>query len=451
MPPSDPITIIGAGLAGSQAALTIANQGGEVLLLEMRPLVRTPAHQTSLPAELVCSNSLRSREAGTAPGLLKAELSQLNCDLLTIAEEVAVPGGSSLSVDRREFSKRVNQTLEAHPRIHLRREEVTALPPDQTCIVATGPLTSDALTRSLQGLTGEENLFFHDAINPVIEADSVSMEKVFAASRYGKGGDDFLNCPMDRQAYLAFREAILAAEGYATHEFEDWKLFGCPPLEELARRGEDTLRYGPLKPVGLVDPRTGRQPYAVLQLRQENLRCDSYNMVGGQNQLKFGEQKRVFRLVPGLEEVEFVRFGQMHRNTYANAPRLLTRNLNLREHPHLFLAGQLAGVEGYVESMATGLLAGLNALRQLQGLPLLDLPRSTAIGSICHYLACAQPKEFVPVRFTFDLLPPLEVERAARRLNRKQRRAQRRAQHFNRALNTIEVFLDKHRPVAVVG
>jgi methylenetetrahydrofolate--tRNA-(uracil-5-)-methyltransferase len=417
------VVVVGSGLAGSQAGLSIAHLGGEVTLYEMRPVVQTPAHRTAEAAELVCSNSLRSNDPTSAAGLLKQELRLLGSDLMRIADDVAIPGGSALTVDREQFSRRVTQAIRENPRIDVRHEHVTDVPRDCVCILATGPLTSDALAASIQRLTGEENLRFYDAIAPVVDADTIDHERVFAASRYDKGGADFLNCPLDEPQYHAFRTALLSAEGIFKHEFEELDFFGCPPLEDLARQGEQTLRYGPMKPVGLRDPRTGRTPYAVVQLRKENLRSDSYNMVGFQNQLKFGEQQRVFRMIPGLGKAEFMRFGQMHRNTYVRAPALLEPHLSLRRHPDVFLAGQLGGVEGYVEAIATGLLAGTNAFRRSRGLPPLRMPRCTAIGSICHYLASAETEQFAPVRITFDLLPPLEVE-DGKRISREQRRAQ---------------------------
>jgi methylenetetrahydrofolate--tRNA-(uracil-5-)-methyltransferase len=318
---------------------------------------------------------------------------------------------------------------------------VTQVPQDQICILATGPLTSDELAKSVQSLTGEANLSFHDAIAPVVDADTVDADRVFAASRYGKGGDDFLNCPLDRGQYNAFRDALLSAEGIFKHEFDDLNFFGCMPLEELARRGEETLRYGPMKPVGLRDPRTGETPYAVVQLRKENLRSDSYNMVAFQNQLKFGEQERVFRMIPGLEHAEFLRFGQMHRNTYLRAPALLNPDLSLRRRQDVFFAGQLCGVEGYVEAVATGLVAGINAWRRSNGERPVELPRSTAIGSICHYLAHATAEEFAPVRFTFDLLPPPDIDGQPAVRDRHRRRALQ----CERALAALAGTLDAHR------
>jgi len=355
------IVVIGSGLAGSEAALTIAALGGFVELFEMRPTNQTAVHRTGNAAELVCSNSLRSNQKHSAAGLMKQELRLLECDLIQIADEVAIPGGTSLTVDREAFSSRVTNLLQGHPNIRIRQEEVVAIPGNRICIIASRPLTSSALAADIERLTGQEHLSFYDAIAPVVDAEIIDREKVFAASRYDKGGAGFLNCPLTCQEYTSFRQALLQAEGIFQHEFDKLPFFGCPPLGKLARSGLETLRYGPLRPVGLRDPRIGRLPHAVVQLRQENLRSDSYNMVGFQNQLKFPEQERVFRLVPGLESAEFLRFGQMHRNTFVRVPALLNSNLSLRKHPQVFLAGQLGGVEGYVEAMATGLIAGHNA------------------------------------------------------------------------------------------
>lgn len=441
----EPIAVIGSGLAGSQAALTIARLGGEVDLFEMRPVVKTPAHQTADAAELVCSNSLRSNEANSAAGLLKQELRLLGCDLIGFADEAAIPGGTALTVDREQFSGKVTAALRAHPNIRIHNQEIVEIPRDRICLLATGPLTSDGLARAIQSLTGEANLAFYDAIAPVIDADTIDCNQVFAASRYGRGGPDFLNCPMDKPQYEAFRAALLEAEGIFKHQFDELNFFGCMPLEELARRGEDTLRYGPMRPVGLRDPRTGRVPYAVVQLRKENLRSDSYNMVAFQNQLKFSEQQRVFRTIPGLEQAEFLRFGQMHRNTYVRAPALLQSDLSLREHPDVFLAGQLCGVEGYVEAMTTGLVAGTNAWRRSRGKPPLAMPRETAVGSLCHYLTAAEPEDFAPVRFTFDLLP----SRAQNGEQKKISRENRRANQCGWALASLQRTLEERCSIAM--
>jgi methylenetetrahydrofolate--tRNA-(uracil-5-)-methyltransferase len=328
--------------------------------------------------------------------------------------------------------------LRAQPRIRRHSRELAEIPDDRICILATGPLTSHALATAVQQLTGEANLSFHDAIAPVVDAETVDTTVTFAASRYDKGGADFLNCPLTEVQYRAFREALLTAEGIFQHEFDQLDFFGCPPLEQLARAGEETLRHGPMKPFGLRDPRTGKCPYAVVQLRKENLRSDSFNIVGFQNQLKFGEQQRVFRLIPGLQHAEFVRFGQMHRNTYVKAPALLNPTLNLRDHLDVYFAGQLCGVEGYVEAMATGLLASIQAWRRSMQMPPLDIPRCTALGSICHYLAEAETELFAPVRFTFDLLPAISVAR----------REQRRAEQCDRALAAVRELVTSMRSVA---
>jgi methylenetetrahydrofolate--tRNA-(uracil-5-)-methyltransferase len=432
-----PIVVIGSGLAGSEAALAIARLGGSVELYEMRPVVTTAAHQTSQAAELVCSNSLRSQEPGTAPWLLKEEMLLLGSQLLPIAQQHAIPGGTALTVDRAAFSRAVTEALVRSPRIDVRRQECRSIPPDRICILATGPLTSDALAAELQQRTGEENLSFHDAINPVIDAETVDLSHAFAASRYGRGGADFLNCPLSQAEYLEFHQALLTAEGVFDKEFATLDFFGCPPIEDLARKGVDTLRYGPMKPVGLIDPLTGNQPYAALQLRQENLRCDSFNMVGFQNQLKFGEQQRLFRMIPALRQAEFIRFGQMHRNTYVRSPAVLEASLQLRGAPRLLLAGQLAGVEGYVEAMATGLLAGINAWRLSEALPALPLSRYCGVGALCHYLAEADPDDFAPARLTFDLLPalpePLRSKYPQRHARRRQQ-CERALQHLRESL-----------------
>jgi methylenetetrahydrofolate--tRNA-(uracil-5-)-methyltransferase len=432
------VLVAGSGLAGSQAALTIAALGGEVELCEMRPLVQTAAHRTAHAAELVCSNSLRSNDPQSAAGLLKEELRILGCDLLRIAAEAAIPGGTALTVDRERFALNVTASLLSHPRVCLRKHHITDIPADRICILATGPLTSDPLASAVQNLTGETNLAFHDAIAPVVDAETINADLVFASSRYDKSTPDFLNCPLNESQYRAFREALMSAEGIFKHQFDELDFFGCPPIEELARRGEETLRHGPMKPVGLRDPRTGQTPYAVVQLRKENLRSDSYNMVGFQNQLRFSEQQRVFRMIPGLEQAEFMRFGQMHRNTYVRAPALLNPDLSLRRHPNVFLAGQLAGVEGYVEAMATGLIAGVQAWRRSVKLAPLELPRQTALGSICHYLAHAEVDSFAPVRFTFDLLP--SPEKGMKRPERRHMQCERalNATHdLARAVNTV--------------
>ena len=406
-----PVHVIGGGLAGSEAAHQIAQAGRPVVLHEMRPLMPTPAHRSGRLAELVCSNSLKSDQPGTAPWLLKEELRRLGSLLIQAAAQARVPGGHALTVDRDVFAAEVTRVIEADPRIEIRREEVTEIPGDGITVIATGPLTSDALASAIVRLTGSERLFFFDSISPIVETDTIDSSVVFRASRYGKSLDcteDYLNCPFTEQQYERFYQAVLAAEPVESHGFERIPFFeACLPIEELARRGRDTLRFGPMKPVGLTDPRTGRTAYAVVKLRQENLRADSYNLVGFQNHLKYGEQKRVLRLIPGLENAEFARFGQIHRNTYINAPALLEPTLNLRSHRHILFAGQISGVEGYVEAIATGLLAGRHAVCLAEGRTPLAPPRETALGSLCHYISAADPRHYQPANITFDLLPAL--------------------------------------------
>ena len=421
------ITIAGGGLAGSEAAWQLAIRGISVTLREMRPARSTPAHKTDRLAELVCSNSLKSNLPGAASWLLKEELRRSGSLLLKLADECAVPGGAALAVDRQRFSEAVTQTLAAHPLISICREELREILPEGLLLIATGPLTSDALASCLQSITGSENLAFYDSISPIVDAETLNHERLFPASRYGKGGsDDYLNCPLKEEEYRAFFDALMGAETAPAHEFEDPNYFeGCLPIEELARRGYDTLRFGPMKPVGLVDPRTGKQPFAVVQLRAENLRLSSYNLVGFQNHLKFAEQKRILRKIPGLENAEFLRFGQIHRNTYIHAPRLLSANLSLRAAPNVFIAGQLSGVEGYVECIGTGLLAGMALAHQAAGAAFTPPPRTTALGSLIHYALHADPDNYQPANISFDLLPPLEN---APRVIARDRRARRAKQ-----------------------
>ena len=419
-----PVAIAGGGLAGSEAAWQLAARGIRVTLYEMRPVRSTPAHKTDRLAELVCSNSLKSNTPGTASWLLKEELRRCGSLLIKLAGECAVPGGQALAVDRERFSESVTRTLVEHPLVTLRRGEVGEIPSDGMVLIATGPLTSDALARSLQSLTGSENLAFYDAISPIVDAETVNHDRVFAASRYRKGGgDDYLNCSLNEAEYRAFYDALRGAETVQTHAFENLNYFeACLPIEELARRGYDTLRFGPMKPVGLVDPRTGKQPFAVVQLRAENLRFSSYNVVGFQNHLKFPEQARILRKIPGLEQAEFLRFGQIHRNTYLNAPRLLEADLRLRAAPNVFIAGQLCGVEGYVECIATGFLAGVALAQQAAGDDYSPPPRATALGSLIHYVSHADSGNYQPANISFDLLPPLEdLPRAIARDRRARR------------------------------
>jgi len=380
----------------------------------MRPLRQTPAHKTDHLAELVCSNSLKSEQVNTAPWLLKEELRRLGSLLIgDIAPRTRVPAGHALTVDRDLFAAEITRMVEAEPAIEIRREEITSLDESKTWIIASGPLTSDALAAEIARLTGAERLFFYDSISPIVEAESIDMSIAFRASRYGKsldGTDDYVNCPLNKQEYDAIVDALLASQSVPAHIGEDHvKYFeACLPVEEIARRGRDTLRFGPMKPMGLIDPRTGRRPYAVVQLRAENARAGSYNLVGFQNHMRFSEQARVLRMIPGLEHAEFLRFGQVHRNTYINGPALLAPTLQLRTNENVFFAGQLSGVEGYVESIATGLVAGRAAAALANGESTRAFPRQTAVGSLCHYVSAADPVNYQPANITFDLLPKLE-------------------------------------------
>ena len=420
------IHVIGAGLAGSEAAWQCARRGLEVELSEMRPVRSTPAHQTADFAELVCSNSLKSDSENTAPWLLKEEMRRAGSLLLQIARECAVPAGHALAVDRVRFAARVTEAISKESRITVRRQEVTAIDEaNDVTIIAGGPLTSEALASEIARLsqrieqTNQEraeapaphspHLYFYDSISPIVEADSIDMARVYMAARYDKGSADYINCPMTAEEYGRFYDALLAAQSVEERDWEKLNYFeSCLPIEEIARRGRDTLRFGPMKPVGLINPRTGKMPYAVVQLRQENLRADSYNLVGFQNHLKFGEQARVLRLVPGLENARFLRYGQIHRNTYINAPTLLRDTLQMKAYPRVFFAGQICGVEGYVESIATGMLAGRHAAELACGAEMAPAPRPSAFGSLTHYVTHADPKNFQPANITFDLLPPLE-------------------------------------------
>jgi methylenetetrahydrofolate--tRNA-(uracil-5-)-methyltransferase len=423
------IRIIGAGLAGSEAAWQCARRGVAVELLEMRPVCTTPAHQTNNFAELVCSNSLKSESENTAPWLLKEEMRRAGSLLLEIGSETAVPAGHALAVDRAEFSIKVTEAICREPLITIRREEVTRIEEGELTVIATGPLTSDSLSQEIVRLSSScdparepgsddsrgtapppHNLYFYDSISPIVEAESIDMSKVYLAARYDKGSADYINCPMSKDEYDRFFDALLAAQSVEQKDWENLNYFeSCLPIEEIARRGRETLRFGPMKPVGLKDPRTGRMPYAVVQLRQENLRADSYNLVGFQNHLKFGEQARVLSLIPGLENARFLRYGQIHRNTYINSPALLTPTLQMKAHPQVMFAGQICGVEGYVESIATGLLAGMNAAVLAKGGEPVPPPRATALGALIHYISRAESRNFQPANITFDLLPALET------------------------------------------
>jgi len=400
-------TVVGGGLAGSEAAWALAERGVRVILYEMRPTLKTPAHRTDLLAELVCSNSFKSTEVTNAHGLLKAELRALGSMLLPCADLARVPGGAALAVDREIFSQAVHERITAHPDITVRREEAAELP--SPGVVATGPLTSPRLADAMVARLGSAALAFYDAIAPVVSTDSLDHERLYALSRYGKGnGDDYLNAPMDGPAYERFLDALLEADQHQGHDFDQAPYFeGCLPVEEMARRGRETLRFGPMKPVGLPDPRTGREPHAVVQLRREDRAGQMWNLVGFQTRLRIPEQQRVFRMIPGLEQAEYLRFGSIHRNSYLNSPASLGPALTARDDDHLFFAGQITGVEGYTESLGTGLLAGINLARRLEGRPLAVPPPTTMLGGLYRYLAEADPKHFQPMNANFGLLEPL--------------------------------------------
>jgi methylenetetrahydrofolate--tRNA-(uracil-5-)-methyltransferase len=429
------VNVIGGGLAGVEAAWQAAEQGVSVRLYEMRPVMQTPAHRTDKLAEIVCSNSLKSDEPGSAPYLLKEELRRGRSLVMKAAAATRVPAGAALSVDRGKFAEYITEKIERHQRIEVIREEVTDLDEmldaasgaaDRSVrgptIIATGPLTSDALTASIMEFTGDDQLYFYDAIAPIVAADSIDMSVAFKAARYGKGGDDYINCPMNREEYARFYEALIEAKSVPVKRFEETQWFeACLPLEELARRGVDTLRFGPMKPKGLYDPRTNAEPFACVQLRQENLMADAYGLVGFQNHLRYPEQARILRLIPGLENCEILQYGQIHRNTFINSPRILNETLATRANPSLFFAGQITGVEGYVESVATGWLAGLNAAHLLRGQPMLTAPVTSAIGALCRYVSNVETKNFQPVNITFGLLEPLPVELRKKHRNKRDR------------------------------
>jgi methylenetetrahydrofolate--tRNA-(uracil-5-)-methyltransferase len=474
------VHIIGGGLAGCEAAWQVARAGVRAVLYEMRPFGHTPAHKTSDLAELVCSNSLKSEQENTAPWLLKEELRRLDSLLIgSVAPMARVPAGHALTVDRNVFAAEVTRRLEAEPLIEIRREEVTALSEDRVLIVASGPLTSDALASEIGRLTGSDRLYFYDSISPIVDADTIDMSVAFAQSRYGKsldGTDDYLNCPLTKEQYESFVDAVLSAESVPAHIPEDERptvkdverptgkdverpianrpqvanlphmadlthnkisyFEACLPIEEIARRGKDTLRFGPMKPVGLTDPRTGRWPYAVVQLRREDARAGSYNLVGFQNHMRFGDQERVMRTIPGLERAEFLRFGQVHRNTYINAPALLAPTLQLKSAGNILFAGQISGVEGYVESIATGLVAAMGAVAVASGETVRVFPRETALGSLCAYVSGADPKNYQPANITFDLLPKLERPPKDKKI--------RQAEVCRRALAALDEFRCAH-------
>jgi methylenetetrahydrofolate--tRNA-(uracil-5-)-methyltransferase len=418
------INVIGGGLAGVEAAWQIAERGIKTKLYEMRPVQPTPAHRTDKLAEIVCSNSLKSDEVGTAPYLLKEELRRGRSLVLEAAEATKVPAGAALSVDRAKFAELITEKIEQHPNIEIIREEITEIPTEEISIIATGPLTSDALTTEIMRLTGDDQLYFYDAIAPIVAADSIDMSIAFKAARYGKGGDDYINCPFDKDQYDVFYQALIEAKSVPLKRFEETKWFeSCLPIEEIARRGEATLRFGCMKPKGLPLPATGREPYAAVQLRQENLMADAYSLVGFQNHLRYGEQKRVLQLVPGLENAEFLQYGQIHRNTYINSPKVLDATLQVRKQPNLFFAGQITGVEGYVESVATGWLAGVNAVKLWNEQNLVTAPITGGIGSLCRYVSNTETKNFQPVNITFALLEPLTEDLRRKHRNKRERHA----------------------------
>lgn len=432
------VTIIGAGLAGSEAAWQLAQRGIPVDLYEMRPVKYPPAHHTAYFSELVCSNSLRAAALENAVGLLKEEMRQLNSLIISAADTHKVPAGGALAVDREGFSQHITRALEEHSLITVHREEVTKLSRESITIVASGPLTSEALAQEIAKLTGQQYLYFYDAAAPIVTLESLDMTKVFRASRYGKGEEAYLNCPMSRAEYDVFYDALIEAERAPLKELDKQVHFeGCMPVEVLAARGKDTLLYGPLKPVGLTDPRTGKRPHGVIQLRQDNADGTLFNLVGFQTNLKWGEQKRVFSLIPGLENAEFVRYGVMHRNTYINSPVLLEPTLQMKEQPGIFFAGQITGVEGYVESASAGLIAGINAARLIEQRNLLIFPKETAHGALINYITTAAKVNFQPMNITFGLFPELPV-----RIKGKRERGQAHAQ---RALKTLTAWLEEEK------
>ena len=457
---NETINVIGGGLAGVEAAWQAAEMGARVKLYEMRPVQQTPAHRTDQLAEIVCSNSLKTDEPGSAPYLLKEELRRGGSMVLEVAHATRVPAGAALSVDRGKFAEMITERVEAHPNIEVIREEVTSLPDGTQAaslqetgrlaacvptIIATGPLTSDALTKEIMKLTGDDQLYFYDAIAPIIAADSIDMSVAFKAARYDKGGDDYINCPMDRDQYEVFIDAVLNAKSVPLKRFEDTHWFeSCLPIEEIARRGPETLRFGPMKPKGLRHPKTGEEPWACVQLRQENMMADAFGMVGFQNHLRYGEQERVLKLIPGLENAEFLQFGQIHRNTFINSPKILNESLETRSNPRLFFAGQITGVEGYVESVATGWLAGINSVRTARDMPMITAPLTSAIGALCRYVSNVETKNFQPVNITFGLLEPLPVELRKKYRNKRERHGIQ----VERALKEWDEWLKDLSPMA---
>ncbi len=433
------VNVIGAGLAGAEAAWQIARRGVEVNLYEMRPLKQTPAHKTANFAELVCSNSLRAAGLTNAVGVLKEEMRRLDSVIISAADETKIPAGGALAVDRENFGAAVTQKVKAVANVI--NEEVTSLEKflsgEDILIIASGPLTAGALAEEIKKLTGGDDFYFYDAAAPIVTAESINFEKAFFASRYDKGADkSYINCPMTHEEYLNFRAELISAEKTKPHDFEQEIFFeGCLPVEVMAARGEETLRFGMLKPVGLIDPRTGILPYAVVQLRQDNAVATLYNLVGFQTHLLWGEQKRVFRMIPGLENAEFVRFGVMHRNTYINSPKILLPTFQLKSNPKIFFAGQITGVEGYVESAAAGLIAGINAARLAKNLDVLNFPVTTCHGALANYITTAESKNFQPMNITFGLLPPFEI---------KVKKSDRKSKLAERALETLNNFINRH-------
>ena len=407
------VIVVGAGLAGAEAAYRIANEGVPVLLYEMKPKKRTPAHSSDLFGELVCSNSLRSLQITNAAGMLKDELRMLNSLVMQAADASAVPAGAALAVNREEFSAYITEKIKTHPNITVVEEEVTHIPDDQICVIASGPLTSGELANDIADFFGNNRLYFFDAAAPIVDAQSLDYDIVFAQSRYDKGDADYLNCPMDKDQYLAFYDALINAEEADLHDFDkdaqkELTVFeGCMPVEVMAKRGVDTLRFGPMKPVGLTDPKTGKEPYACVQLRSENKEKTMFNLVGFQTHLKIGEQKRVFSMIPGLENAEFLRYGVMHRNTYINSPGLMLPTYGTIKRPGLFFAGQMTGVEGYIESAASGLLAGINAARLALGKETILFPESTVVGSMAAYISRGGTGKFQPMNANFGIIEPL--------------------------------------------
>jgi methylenetetrahydrofolate--tRNA-(uracil-5-)-methyltransferase len=437
------LTVIGGGLAGCEASWQAAIRGVSVRLFEMRPMRETPAHKTGDLAELVCSNSFGSVDPMSAPGLLKGEMRQLHSLILAAADQSTVPAGQAMGIDRTLFSQEISRRLEKHPNITIIREEVETLSTEGVLLVATGPLTSDRLAESIRNSTQSESLYFFDAISPIIGEDNINMNIVFRASRYGKGGDDYLNCPMSEEEYNRFYDALVAAERVTPKSFENTPYFeACLPIEVLAKRGKKTPLFGPMKPVGLIDPKTGRTPFAVVQLRAENRFGSCYNMVGFQTQLKWPEQKRIFRTIPGLENAEFLRLGSMHRNTFINSPTLLSPTLQLKTNPNLFMAGQLVGVEGYVDSAAMGGLAGIQATRFLWDKPLIAPPKTTAHGALIEYITQSDPAFFQPMNINFGILPPLQEAGKRKPADRRREQVERAHQDFSQWIEQYGILAD---------